>query len=69
MGIQEVLASRQDLVIDCIHIRREAVRQLQTIIDSANYQEALKFYTAINVEFRNCGLTAIPRPSFTPRGR
>ena len=66
MEIQEVLVSRQDLVKDCAHIRREAISQLQTIIDSANYQKALKFYTAINVEFRSCGLTAIPRPSFTP---
>ena len=69
MQIQEVLVSRRDIVNGCAHIRRKAIAQLQSIIDSADYQKALKFYTAVNDEFRDCGLTDIPRPSFTPSSK
>lgn len=67
MDIDEVISLRRDIVDNCANIRQKAIDQLQKISESGDYQKAIKFHTSINSEFRNCGLTEIPRPSFTPK--
>lgn len=69
MDIQEVISLRRDIVESCARIREKAMTQLQTTLTSGDYQKAIKFYNAINTEFRNCGITEIPRPVFTNNKR
>ena len=68
-SIQEIITWRRDIVEDCIHIRQDAIDQLQQIINAGDHPKAMKFRRAINIEFRHCGLSEIPYPSFKPAPR
>ena len=66
MRIDEIFKSRKDLVYACVDIRQKATSRINELIAAAEYQKALKLYTATNNKFRQNNFSPIPRPSFTP---